>query len=414
MDKVAVCIVGCGGMGQRHILGYRALADTGIGNIEIVAVCDLRLQNAELAAKEVERHFGTKPMVFADPVEAIAHPEIAALDVVTDFSTHHDVAVPALLAGKHALVEKPLGATIRACRAMIDAAQRGGAVLATAENFRRDPPNRQARSIVDHGLLGEPYLMIETALDGTDLIDTPWRHIRGRGSQAMDSFVHNADIAQYYLGPIEQVFGKSLIVEPIRRRPASYDHHLEFYRERYKAFPEEVVATSEDAIMAMFKMKSGAIVQFSGVNAGGGMHVRDRSVHGRLGSMHPQGDRVGRPVVLRLKDRELAGTEILPLLPDFRLNEVTERLFGRRAVEYTLTRPESDAKNIALELHDFAEAIIAERPPEVDGHLGMAAVAAILGAFESELAGRPVSMDELLAGEVRAYQEDIDEALDLN
>ena len=71
--------------------------------------------------------------------------DILAVDVVTDGSTHHQVAVPALLAGKHALVEKPLGITMRACQSMIDAASEGGAVLATAENYRRDPPNRLAR-----------------------------------------------------------------------------------------------------------------------------------------------------------------------------------------------------------------------------------------------------------------------------
>ena len=414
MDKVPVCIVGCGGMGHRHILGYKALADTGIGNLDIVAVCDVRPENAALAAREVERLLGTKPMIFADPEQAVAHPEIAAFDVVTDASVHHRVAVPALMAGKHALVEKPLGATIRACQAMIAAAHQGGAVLATAENFRRDPPNRQSRSIIEHGLLGAPYLMIETVLGRDDLIDTPWRHVKESGSLALDSFVHHADIAQYYLGRIDQVFGKGLIVEPVRRRPDRFDHHLEYYRERFKGFPEKIVATAEDAVLAMFKMESGAVVQFSGVAAGRGARVHERSVHGRLGSMHPQGDRVGRPVILRLEDRELTGREILPLLPDFRLNEVTERLYGSQAVEYTLPRPECDARNIALELHDFAEAIIDGRAPEVDGHQGMAAVAAVLGAFESEQAGRPVSMDEILAGDVRAYQADIDEALDLN
>ena len=73
-----------------------------------------------------------------------------------------------------------------------------------------------------------------------------------------------------------------------------------------------------------------------------------------------------------------------------------------------------DAKNIAMELHDFGEAIIDSRAPEVDGHRGMATVAAVLGAFESELAGRALSMDELVAGDVRTYQADIDEALGLD
>ena len=83
---------------------------------------------------------------------------------------------------------------------MIDAARQGGAVLATAENFRRDPTNRQARSIIDHGLLGDPYLMIETSLGDTDEIAiTPWRHMKERGSIAVDRYVHLADIASTIL-----------------------------------------------------------------------------------------------------------------------------------------------------------------------------------------------------------------------
>jgi hypothetical protein len=64
-------------------------------------------------------------------------------------------------------------------------------------------------------------------------------------------------------------------------------------------------------------------------------------------------------------------------------------------------------------MHDFAEAILKGTTPEVDGQLGMTAVAAIYGAYESTLAGRSVTMDEILSGEVRAYQEEIDEALGL-
>ena len=111
--------------------------------------------------------------------------------------------------------------------------------------------------------------------------------------------------------------------------------------------------------------------------------------------------------------RELQGEEILPLLPDFQLSEITERLFGKRVVQYELDFPSIDAKHMAIEMHDFGEAILKGTTPEVDGHLGMAAVAAIYGAYESILAGRAVSMDEVLSGQVRAYQEEIDAALGL-
>ena len=412
MEKVPLCLIGSGGMGHRHILAYKELDESGIGNIDLIAVCDIKPENAALGAREIERLFGTKPLVFTDLDKALAHPDIAAVDVVTDPSFHHTVAVPALEAGKHALVEKPLGITVRACQAIINAASRGRAVLATAENLRRDPPNRLARSILDHGLLDDPYLMIHNALGGNnEIIITPWRHLKERSAIGLDSGVHYTDIVQYYMGEFDQIFGLGLIVEPVRYRPTKFDHMLESYRERFKTFPPEVEATGEDATIALYRMKSGATVQFSHARAGRGSRTFERSVHGRAGALHAPGDRTGRPVVLRLEGRELQGAEILELLPEFQMNEITERLFGKDVVAYDLPSPAIDAKHLAIEMHDFGEAILTGGKPEVDGYLGMTAVAAIHGAYESALAGRAVSMAEVLSRKVSAYQDEIDQAL---
>ena len=105
-----------------------------------------------------------KPLIFTDLDRMLAHPDVAAVDVVTDGSSHHEIATAALAAGKHALVEKPLGITIRACQRIIDAAEQSGTVLATAENYRRDPVNRMVRAVIDAGILGDPLLMIQTSL----------------------------------------------------------------------------------------------------------------------------------------------------------------------------------------------------------------------------------------------------------
>ncbi len=414
MEKIPLCVIGCGGMGHRHILAYRELENSGIGNIEIVAVCDLNPKNADLGAREVERLFGKKPMMFTDLDKALACPDIAAVDVVTDPSFHHSVAVPALQAGKHAIVEKPLGLTVRACQAMIEAARKNNVVLATAENLRRDPPNRLARSILDHGLLDTPYLMIHNALGGDDqIIITPWRHLKLKGAIGLDMAVHYTDIIQYYMGEFDQIYGRGLIVEPVRRKPVNHGLDLESYRERYKTFPETLEATGEDSVIALYKMKSGAMVQMSYVAGGRGSSTFERSVHGRKAALWAPGDRNGRPVVLKLDGKEWKGAEILPLLPNFQMSEITQRLFAERQVEYNLPFPPIDAKHMAIEFHDFGEAILKGGKPEVDGYLGMTAVAAILGAYESILAGREVSMEELLSGKVRNYQEEIDDALGL-
>ncbi len=38
MERVPIAIVGCGGMGGRHLLGLRELYDAGLGNVHLVAV----------------------------------------------------------------------------------------------------------------------------------------------------------------------------------------------------------------------------------------------------------------------------------------------------------------------------------------------------------------------------------------
>lgn len=405
-------------MGHRHLLAYKVLQDTGIANLDLVALCDVRPESAALCAGEMQRVLGRTPMVFHDLDEVLAHPDIAAVDVVTDGSTHHEIAVPALKAGKHALVEKPLGITMRACRAMIDASVEGGALLATAENYRRDPPNRLVKAVIDAGILGKLHTMLQVSVGGNDEIAiTPWRHLKVKGAIGLDMGAHYADIIRYYTGEFEQIFGSGFIVEPIRRRPEGYDDHpLVSYRERAKSYPDTVEATGEDSVVALYRMSSGVFVQLT-MTSGRGGRTWERSVHGQLGSLYSDGDRSGKPIRLVLENHELVGRQILEVVPDFELNEITERLFGKRAVDYDMPTHEThpgyaiDARHLAIEYHDFGEAILHNRPPEVDGLGGMKAVAAVVGAYESAELGRAVSMDEMLSCSVDSYQREIDISL---
>jgi predicted dehydrogenase len=225
--------------------------------------------------------------------------------------------------------------------------------------------------------------MVHNALGGDDqIIITPWRHLKLKGAIGLDMAVHYADIVQYYLGL-----------------------PLESYRERFKTFPDSIEATGEDSVVALYRMKSGAMVQFSYVAGGRGSRSFERSVHGRPRAMYAPGDRNGRPVILRLEGQEIRGKDLLAPLPNFQLTEITERLFGPKDVEYDLPFAAIDATHLAIEYQDFAASVLAGRQP---------AVAAILGAYESALAGRLVSMDELLSNEVSGYQEEIDVALGLS
>ena len=66
-ERVPICVVGCGGMGHRHTIAYHTLEETGMSNVELMAVCDINRDNAERIAGEVERLFDRKPLIFTRP-----------------------------------------------------------------------------------------------------------------------------------------------------------------------------------------------------------------------------------------------------------------------------------------------------------------------------------------------------------
>ncbi|MGN6487599.1 MAG: Gfo/Idh/MocA family protein [Devosia sp.] len=411
MTTVSICLVGCGGMGSRHVQGFARLLRSGMSNVRLVAVCDVRADNAERVAGEAEQLLGYRPKVHLSIADAIADPEIEAFDVVTEAFSHLGVVLPALEAGKHVLCEKPLALTVRSCRVLIDAAHKSGAVLATAENYRRDPTNRLAKAVIDSGLLGPIHLMVQTMIGGSDrIIITPWRHFKDKGAIGLDMGAHLTDIVQYYFGDFATAFGKGFIAEPIRRRQEKPEMQTEAYMKRFLEIPEQITATGEDSFVATYTMASGLPVQMAYVASGPGKGWNQRTVHGRNGSLEIFNDRTGKAPILHNAEGDLTGQELADRI-GFRLDPLTEKLYG--GVSYEMSWAETDSGLLAIEIHDFAQAIAEGRPPEVDGMGGLTAVASVLAAYESGLAGRAVSMDEVLDGRISAYQDEIDADLGL-
>src|SRR6266849_11952 len=248
MPRTPIAIVGCGGMGRRHLTGLAALYRTDFRNVDLVAVCDINQQNAEDLADEAKESLGARPRVF-NSVAAMVQgmPEIAGADVPTDTGSHHRVATDCLRAGLHVQVEKPLAITMRGCNLIIETARNTGRILSVAENYRRDPINRLARALIDDGAIGTPQLMMETSVGGgNQLFITPWRHQKLHGTLTLDAGVHNADILMYYLGDVESVYGEGRLYEKYRYKTDSGGPGG-FYAKWSAQIPDRVEATGEDA-----------------------------------------------------------------------------------------------------------------------------------------------------------------------
>ena len=399
-------------MGRRHLRAYAALRRLGAHGaaFDLAAVCDPRTTAAQEVAALAAELLGSRPEVFSDHRDLIASGRVAALDVVTDPPTHHLIAVPALEAGLHVICEKPLGLTVRACRAMVDAAGQSGALLATAENYRRDGPNRLARAVLDAGLLGEIHLMIETNIGGDDsVLISPWRHVREAGSIALDMGVHYTDIFSYYLGTLESVSGTAFIAEPLRALAPGMTTGPGIKEAR----PGVMRATGDDSLVALYETTNGVPIQLTYIPSGPGRQWTQRSVHGRGGSMSVPRDRTGQPVVVELGSRRLLGAELRAELGGFQLEGVAASFFGAEGTEYEMAFEEVDAATIAIELDDFLRAVAGGRSPEVDGRDGLLAVAAVWAVAESHQCGSVVAIAEVADGTISAAQDEVDETIGL-
>ncbi|MGB3764786.1 MAG: Gfo/Idh/MocA family oxidoreductase [Ornithinimicrobium sp.] len=88
--------------------------------------------------------------------EVIERADIDIVDICTPGHLHAEIAMPALAAGKHVLVEKPLANTIFDCERLVEAANAPGAGRSmVGHNYRRVPALALARSLVADGQLGE-------------------------------------------------------------------------------------------------------------------------------------------------------------------------------------------------------------------------------------------------------------------
>jgi predicted dehydrogenase len=411
MQRLPIAIVGCGGMGGRHLLGLKELSETPYHNVELVAVCDLRRDNAEHLASQAEDLLGTRPQVFERMDAMIAAlPELQGVDITTDSGSHHAVATEAFGLGLHVFLEKPIALSIRGSNQILAAQQEAGTVLSVAEQFRRDPMCRLTKAVIEAGAIGELYALFQIGGgSGDQIIILPWRHYKQHGGILVDAGVHTSDLMQTYMGPAREVYAQTRLFEPVRRKGRLGVAH--FYERWYDEVPETIEATAEDTVLALITFENGALGQWTSFRAAHGRPFGLSGIYGRLGSLHSPGARNGRPLTVHLdKGGELTGDAVLDLVPEFHLDPVTAFLFqADRLGSYDYRFPEADRKLLALEYWEFGTCMAAGQAPEVDGLVARKALALVNAALESAVLHRPVTLAEIEAEETGEYEREINE-----
>jgi predicted dehydrogenase len=301
-------LIGCGDIARKRVAP--ALRD--ILNSELVSVSRARFDQAEQFAKEFGAH-----RWYADWKELIADEEIDAVYIATPVHLHAAQAIAAAQAGKHVLCEKPMAMTVAECDEMIAACSGNAVRLGVAYYRHFYPVIDRIRSIVASGAIGKPIL---AQVNAFEWFDPPASHPRhwlleaklSGGGPMFDFGCHRIEVLINLFGKIKQV--KSLVGRLL--------------------FDREV----EDTATALFEFGDGPQAIISVTHAARGPQDT-LEIFGSQGSIH------------------------VPVLNDGAIKISTQN------DERTERHPPHANLHLPL-IEDFVQAILSNRNPRVDGHVG--------------------------------------------
>jgi predicted dehydrogenase len=212
--KVRVAIVGTGNVASGHAQAYKLNAEL----IEVAALADIAPGKAEAFAAQ---HGLTDATICSHYEEALALPDVEAVDICTRWPEHAPASLAAFEAGKHVFCEKPMAGSAAEATKMAEAAKASGLVHLMDFTYRYYPGARFIKQLVDGGRLGEIVRVRTEYLTGSLWSSEGRRSRRQRyrtdpdrpADNIIGSFAsHMIDLARSYGGEITRVWGRHQVV----------------------------------------------------------------------------------------------------------------------------------------------------------------------------------------------------------
>jgi predicted dehydrogenase len=202
---VRVGIAGIGFMGVTHFKAYPQ-----VEGAQVAAIFTRDPKKLEGDWTNVRGNFGgaggvqdlTGIRKYRELDELLADPEIDLIDLCLPSYLHRELAIRALEAGKHVLVEKPIALTVQDADAMIAAAERTGRLLMVAQVLRFWPEFAAVKDLLDGGeygaLRGAHFKRVISRPDWSG--DNWFADPSKTGGAVVDLHIHDTDFIQYLLG----------------------------------------------------------------------------------------------------------------------------------------------------------------------------------------------------------------------
>ena len=197
-SSLRFAVIGCGLIGRKRVLAIRDL-------VTVRYTCDLDARRAADLATFVP---DCTPLT--DYHVALADPALDAVIVATLNAALAPIALAAVTAGKHVLVEKPGALNAAQLRHIATVAATTGAKVRLGYNHRYHPSLQKARALLDEGLLGPlMFMRARYGHGGRRGYDREWRAdpALSGGGELIDQGVHLIDLAGWFFGDFPTVEG---------------------------------------------------------------------------------------------------------------------------------------------------------------------------------------------------------------
>ncbi|PRY82226.1 Gfo/Idh/MocA family protein [Alkalibacterium olivapovliticus] len=196
-----VAIVGTGAISPLHLEGYLKFKD----DVTIVSLCDIYPEKAEKLA----RKFGLDVAIYDNHEEMLEKEAIDLVSVCTPPYVHAEIAINAMKAGAHAVVEKPMAASLKECDDMNRVSEETGRVLSIISQNRFTDPMMKLKQLLEDKVIGK---VLHTQVDsfwwrGHSYYDLWWRGTweKEGGGCTLNHAVHHLDIFKWMNGMPDEI-----------------------------------------------------------------------------------------------------------------------------------------------------------------------------------------------------------------
>jgi myo-inositol 2-dehydrogenase/D-chiro-inositol 1-dehydrogenase len=208
-SPIGIALVGCGNIGQIHADGLAKLADDGLLRAVVAA-------DPSAAGREAANRNCRFDRLEAEPLLAIADPEVEAVLITAPTNAHEDLVQAVAAQGKALFCEKPLARDLDGARRIWDAVDQAGIPAQVGFHTRFHPMYQHLRGLITDQTYGRTMgytLRDDQFFPSGDIVPghSTWRHDveQAGGGALLEHSIHAVDVLLWMFGPVVRVTAKT-------------------------------------------------------------------------------------------------------------------------------------------------------------------------------------------------------------